>query len=1304
MQQLLPQRPSIWPPRLSQERRTSKLSLAELLPALALLGVMGCGGASSANPTAGPISFAGGNAPNGKVTSLAVASTLQLSMMPIGDRMAAGVDWAVTCGGNPITGSVVNGACGTLAPVHTGDGSATVYTAPSVVPIGATITITATVTSNPSQSSSVSLTIVALPIAVSLTTSVPASLNVNQTLSLAAQVTNDPTGAGVIWMATCGSAACGSFNPTETLNTIYTAPSVVPTGGTVTINATSLTDTTRSASATLTIASSSSGVPVAVSVSPASAYVQTAGAAHSTHFTALVANDPAQAGVDWSVSCGASSCGGVNPGHTASGAAVTYSAPSAVPPAGTVTITAKSTTDPTASASATANIVTSTPVVVSISSAPPPMLTVGSTSTLAASVASDPNNLGVNWTASCGSSGACGSFNLSPAHTASGGQIIYTAPGAVPAGGGVVTIMAASPAMTPSNSGIAFTTIVALPPSLALTQLPPATLASTAQAPVSATVTNDVAPGGVTWSVQCGSTIAGGCGYIAPVQTASGATAIYTAPPVTATGTSVTLVATSLADSSVSITSNPIAIVPATTLSVEFVPSLPAQVQPNGTVNLNAAVVNDATAAGVDWQVCASGCGFFTVKPAVPAIPATPTTPYVPAVPAMTATTVSAWSNGLPIPYTAPAQPPASGVVVVAAAHVDPTRANSGTIAINASAAGPALNGVALAGAQPIVGASVSLYAAGTSGYGSAASQIATATTGKSGSFTVPAGYTCPSSSSEMYLVAIGGAVGANVANPSLVLMAALGSCGTLGSGPVFVNEATTIASAFATAPFAANNALSGNSSYLYLGASSGNLTGLANAFAAVNNLVDVSTGQLRYFTPAGNAEPPYVEINTLADALNACAATSGGIEGDGSACGTLFSATDVLPQHTLYNSVAPVNTLQAAFNIAQHPVTNYGYVLDPSPQRLLGLATTASPYQPILTQQPNDWSISLNYSGGGGGLSSTSSVGSLAIDASGDLWITDTAANTVIEWNVTGAAISPESGFSSGGGPIAIDANGNVWTSGNGALYELNSLGSPAPGSPFGGAAGGGSDMSIDAQSNLWIANGGGVSEFSDLGVAVSPAGGFAFDGLSGIGAVGVDDANNIWIGNTSGSQANIAELSNPGATLIVNGQSGATGEVLPQLASDGAGHLWAIVNPSQNVCEIPPYGGRGSVLLPTCYGELQNANTPGELNFFNAAGVAVDGAGTAWVASEGGGNPGFVIPPSILPIAPSLFAGGGFPTYLASPSLAAGPLGIAVDGSGNLWVLLANNTVTEYVGVATPVVTPIALGLMSKKLGAKP
>ncbi len=71
---------------------------------------------------------------------------------------------------------------------------------------------------------------------------------------------------------------------------------------------------------------------------------------------------------------------------------------------------------------------------------------------------------------------------------------------------------------------------------------------------------------------------------------------------------------------------------------------------------------------------------------------------------------------------------------------------------------------------------------------------------------------------------------GTNDVNPNLALMTALGSCGGIGSGSVVVNEVTTVASVWPLAPFAANDPLTGNKSYLYIGTSSGNAAGLANA------------------------------------------------------------------------------------------------------------------------------------------------------------------------------------------------------------------------------------------------------------------------------------------------------------------------------------------------------------------------------------------------------------------------------------------------------------------------------------------
>jgi len=812
------------------------------------------------------------------------------------------------------------------------------------------------------------------------------------------------------------------------------------------------------------------------------------------------------------------------------------------------------------------------------------------------------------------------------------------------------------------------------------------------------TVSNDSTAEGVTWSAQCSSTVAGACGWFSPVTTASDVETTYTAPPVTTTGTSVTLVATAVVNPSISVSSSAIAITPNTTLSVGFIPSLPAQMQPNTTANLNAFVANDTSAAGVDWQVCASGCGFFTTKPAVAAIEATSTTAYVPAQAAVTAISVSGWPNGLPISYTAPSSAPSSGTVaIIARAHANTTVANAGTVAISTATTGPALNGVVRAGSSTVSGATVALYAAGVSGYASAATKIASATSDSSGVYTIPSGYTC-SSANQMYLVATGGKVGSYDANANLALMTALGSCSNLSSDSMVINEVTTVASAWATASFAANDALSGSSSYQYFGASSTNHTGLANAFAAVHNLVDITTGKVRYFVPTGNAVVPYAEINTLADMLNACAASAGGVEGDGSSCSTLFTAADLLGTGTYASSIAPNDTLQAAFNIAQHPISNYGYKLDQSSDSnpMIGLATSSSPFQPILTSSPHDWSISLHYTSGGG-LSSNSTVGSMAIDALGNVWISDTSAGSAIEWNPVGAAVSPSTGYVVGSvsGPMAVDASGNAWISGNGALYELSNLGDAYPWSPFGGVSGGGTDMAIDANSNLWIAASKGVNEFDSLGVQRSPTAGYTLDGFASVAAVGIDSANNVLMGGlTSSNGITYAEMSNSGGQLIYNWSLSSGTVVYPQIASDNSGNTWAVT--SGGLYKIPGYGGTS--LQSILY---QGGGTNSGLYYQAPRGVALDGAGVVWLASTGDGTS--ILPPGILPINTELSDYTSAKPY-ASSSLSVGPMRVAIDGAGNVWVLLSDNTVTEYIGVATPVVTPIALGQKNKKLATKP
>ena len=101
------------------------------------------------------------------------------------------------------------------------------------------------------------------PISVAFSTAPPSSLSTDTTASMAAIVSNDAADAGVNWSVTCTGSDCGSFSPTSTTNgspTTYTPPASVPNPASVTITATSVTDSTKKVSASVTITAPSGPV------------------------------------------------------------------------------------------------------------------------------------------------------------------------------------------------------------------------------------------------------------------------------------------------------------------------------------------------------------------------------------------------------------------------------------------------------------------------------------------------------------------------------------------------------------------------------------------------------------------------------------------------------------------------------------------------------------------------------------------------------------------------------------------------------------------------------------------------------------------------------------------------------------------------------------------------------------------------------------------------------------------------------------------------------------------------------------
>jgi hypothetical protein len=408
-------------------------------------------------------------------------------------------------------------------------------------------------------------------------------------------------------------------------------------------------------------------------------------------------------------------------------------------------------------------------------------------------------------------------------------------------------------------------------------------------------------------------------------------------------------------------------------------------------------------------------------------------------------------------------------------------------------ATGP--HGEVFGGQQPVSGMSLQLYAAGSTGYGSAATGLfhATTTTSPTGTFSFPT-YTCPPTTNpQVYLVGTGGDpvagnTGGNTAdNPNLALMVALGSCSNLNASThIHMNELTTVAAVWALAPFMSGN----TTSYLNVGASSSNATGLDLAFEASSEVVNTSTGTFPGTLPTG-ASLPTDELNTLADVLEACINSKGGTANDGTtSCGSLFGLT---PNAAV--TAYPTDTITAAMNIAQNPARNV--------TQLNSLVGGTPAFEPDLSSPPNAWTVAIEYTGGGLNKPTT-----IAADQSGDIWVGNSGSQAVSLFDNLGNSKLGTAGTTIGGTPggVAIDLAGNAWVAASdNEVYKLNSSGATT-GTPL--TENGlnlPTGIAIDPSGVIWVANsgsgannvsaftsGGGTltgSPFSGAGIA-SPAG----------------------------------------------------------------------------------------------------------------------------------------------------------------------------------------------------------------------
>jgi streptogramin lyase len=620
---------------------------------------------------------------------------------------------------------------------------------------------------------------------------------------------------------------------------------------------------------------------------------------------------------------------------------------------------------------------------------------------------------------------------------------------------------------------------------------------------------------------------------------------------------------------------------------------------------------------------------------------------------------------------------------------------------------GVAIAGIVHGGQQPIWGGHVYLYAANTTGYGNGSVSVLASvsgsttkdangnyyvTTAQDGTFSITSDFTCPSSSSQVYLYAVGGnSLGQDPStgtNLGAGLLASLGTCDSLTSSVyAVVNEISTIATAYSIAGFAtdATHVSSSGSALAEAGATNAFGATVNNGVATgtVASLETLSTGLPLATTPSGNGTVPVAEIDTLADILAACINTS---SSSSMPCGTLFS-------NATNGEVIPTDTATAAINIAHNPGNNVA--------ALFALQTGTPPFQPTLSVAPNDFTLSISYTGGGLDGSGFAPEG-IAVDGSGTIWVTNYTHNSVSLFGPVGNPISGTKGDTATGldGPtsIAIDVYGNAWVVNysSASVTNFNPQGQPLDlpppyytdaglNVPYG--------VTVDPTDHIWIANLGGntMSEFQENGVAVSPSSGFTSNDLIGPAGIASDASGNIWTANYLASTGSIVEASpstlpgvvTPTITVFTGG-----GLNSPYgIAVDSSGNVW-----------VTNRGGSGSVSgfnssgqpLPSSPFSGGGVNTP--------YGIAIDGADNIWTANYGGNSNSV-----------SEFNSGGTAISGVNGYVGIGlllPYGIAIDSSGNVWVAnqYAKSPLTEFVGAAAPVVTPLSAAVEYKELGTRP
>lgn len=220
----------------------------------------------------------------------------------------------------------------------------------------------------------------------------------------------------------------------------------------------------------------------------------------------------------------------------------------------------------------------------------------------------------------------------------------------------------------------------------------------------------------------------------------------------------------------------------------------------------------------------------------------------------------------------------------------------------------------------------------------------------------------------------------------------------------------------------------------------------------------------------------------------------------------------------------------------------------------------------------------------------------------------------------------------------------------------------------------------------------GSGAEGFGD-GPGASATFSFPFDvAVDGTGNVYVADYDNSAIRKISPAGV-VSTLAGTGTQGFTNGPvATATFDAPEGVAVDSAGNVYVADTFNEAIREISA-AGVVSTFAGGSYGFTNGSGT--SATFYNPNGIAVDSAGNVYVADAGNNAIRKITPAGVV----STLAGTGalgFANGPGSSATFANPYGVAVDGSGNVYVGDANNEAIRKISAAGVVSTFAGTGAL--------